>query len=144
MKTFRNFTSVCLLFTIMGCGSTIALFDQYAYAQTISIKVDALHLMDSATEDYNLHKQEVQSVNIAIEKMIEYKKHQPKDTVNTHMWLLMNDSTGLLYGSFINRWKQKGRLHPAAVKDARKLISFNFDRIAELESKKVRSSQVSN
>lgn len=133
---------LCCFVLLAGCSPTIALFDQYAYTQTTSIKVDALNLMDSATEEYSSHRQEVAKVNVEIQKIIEYEKHRPNDSITTRMWLLLNDSTGHLYGGFIKRWKTKGHLSPTAIADVKPLIGDDFDRIAELESKKIKPSQV--
>jgi hypothetical protein len=67
--------SIYLFFTILffSC-STISKFDQYAYTQATSIKVDALNLMSLATDDYNLHTEEVKKVQTQIEKIYEYEK----------------------------------------------------------------------
>jgi hypothetical protein len=35
-----------------GGRPLIATYDQYAYTQTTSLKVDALHVMDKVTESY--------------------------------------------------------------------------------------------
>lgn len=135
-------TFLYFLFLICGCGSSIALFDQYAYRQTISIKVDALNIMDSAVEDYGVHQQEIQRVNIEIQKMTEYEKHRPKDTITAKMWQLMSDPKRHLYGGFIARWKHEGHLRPVAIEDAKVMIDLSFNDIAELESKKIKPSQV--
>jgi hypothetical protein len=127
-----------------GCASSIALFDQYAYTQTTSIKVDVLNVMDHAVDEYSAHQQEITRVNTAIQKMIEYEKHRPKDSITTKMWQLMNDPGRHLYGGFIVRWKKQGHLRPAAVADAKVLIGLSFDQIAELESGKIKPSQIKN
>jgi len=46
---------IIVLLGYSGCV-TISPFDQYAYAQTTSIKVDALNLMDLANDDFPKHQ----------------------------------------------------------------------------------------
>jgi len=135
--------SIYLFFTILffSC-STISKFDQYAYTQATSIKVDALNLMSLATDDYNLHTEEVKKVQTQIEKIYEYEKNRPKNSVTTKMWGNMLDSSGRLFGGFIQYWKKKGKLKPANIENEKEMISYSFDQIAQLESKKIKRSEV--
>jgi len=135
--------SIYLFFTILffSC-STISKFDQYAYTQATSIKVDALNLMSLATDDYNLHTEEVKKVQTQIEKIYEYEKNRPKNSVTTKMWGNMLDSSGRLFGGFIQYWKKKGKLKPANIENEKEMISYSFDQIAHLESKKIKRSEV--
>jgi len=135
--------SIYLFFTILffSC-STISKFDQYAYTQATSIKVDALNLMSLATDDYNLHTEEVKKVQTQIEKIYEYEKNRPKNSVTTKMWEKILDSSGHLYGGFIQYWKKNGKLKPANIEKEKEMISNSFDQIAQLESKKIKPSEV--
>jgi hypothetical protein len=120
MKPLRsNFSKMRLLLiaTILSSCATISLFDQYAYTQTTSLKVDALSLMDKATESYASHESEVEAVRLKMEKAYEYEN---------------------LYGGFIKRWKTESTLNAEFVKQAKGQISEAFDIIAELESQKIK------
>jgi hypothetical protein len=66
--------SIYLFFTILffSC-STISKFDQYAYTQATSIKVDALNLMSLATDEYTNHTEEVKKMQTEIQKIYEYE-----------------------------------------------------------------------
>lgn len=128
---------------LYGC-STISRFDQYAYTQATSIKVDALNVMDLAIENYTNHLQEVSQVNNEIEKIYEYEKNRPKNDITTKMWQKMEDSTGYLYGGFIHRWKTEGKLSHAFVANEKELIGESFDQIAGLESKKIKPTSINN
>ncbi len=66
----------CLLLTIWGC-KTMAMFDQYAYTQTTSLKVDVLNLIDKSNEPYSSHVKECEIVISDLMKMREYEKHRP-------------------------------------------------------------------
>ena len=53
-----NISLFLFILTITQCAS-ISSFDQHAYVQTTSVKVDAMNVMDLATEDYANHEIEV-------------------------------------------------------------------------------------
>jgi hypothetical protein len=124
--------------------STISKFDQYAYTQATSIKVDALGLMDSATNDYQQYKGSVAGMLNSIDKIYEYEKNRPKNAISEKMWSMMRDSTGHLYGGFIRRWQKEGKLDQAFIQESKKIISKSFDQISQLESGKIKPAQATN
>ncbi|MBS1756580.1 MAG: hypothetical protein JSU03_04830 [Bacteroidetes bacterium] len=141
MKT--KMIKVCIVLTMFitiqtGCNSLIAHFDQAAYTQIVSVESDALTLMDKATEDYSLHKSEAEEVAGKIQKAYLYDKNRPKNKITAEMWNLIIDPGGHLYGGFIARWKAEGKLNPTFIGEAKNKVQENFDRIAQLESKKIK------
>jgi hypothetical protein len=130
------------LLACYGCGSTIALFDQFAYEKTTSTKVDALNLMGKATENYDQHKAEADVIDIQISKIMEYEAHRPKNLITSELWKILNDSTAHLYGGFINRWRTQKKLSAAFVQNQKVIVSKAFDQIAELESGKIKETGV--
>jgi hypothetical protein len=142
----KNFFLIVLCSTLLICCKPfIAAYDQYAYTQATSIKVDALNLMDLATEDYSTHKKEIDVVQTSIQKIYEYEKNRPNNGITTLMWEKMMDTSKHLFGGFMNRWKNEKHLNKAFIEDEKnKIIGPAFDQIAELESKKIKPSQVSN
>lgn len=137
MKTFfhRHFFLLLLLTTLAGCGSTIAMYDQYAYSRVTSLKVDALELMEKAGQDYEENLKEIRDVDIMFQKVLEYEKHRPKNEIVSAMWTKLYDPKSNLYGGFIDRWKQKGKLEGSFIDDQKRIIGLSFDQIAELQSK---------
>ena len=69
----NSFFVLSILILIASCAST-SHYDQYVYTQTTSIKVDALNVMDLATEDYSLHQQEVKQAITNIDKTYERER----------------------------------------------------------------------
>lgn len=130
-----------ILFTI-ACSPKISFFDQYAYTQVTSIKVDALDLMSKATDNFPVHENEVKAVDITIRKMIEYERHRPNDSITLKQWKKLYDPKKYLYGGFINRWRQKNKLDATFIADQQNLIGQAFDQIAELESGKLKPKEV--
>ena len=134
---FKQPYSVLLISIVLfSCTPLISPFDQYAYTQTTSIKVDALNLMDLATEDFVSHQAEVKSVQSNLQKIYEYDKNRPKNLIITKMWEKIMDTSGHLFGGFINRWKNEGHLNKTFIQDQKNgNVGPAFDQIAELESK---------
>ena len=144
MKPVQSLIKFILpLVFLFGCSPTISTFDQNAYMQATSLKVDALDLMGKATESYTAHEGDVKTLQLKIDKAIEYDKHRPHNEVTTKMWTILNDSTGHLYGGFLIKWKHDGKCGSAYITEKKKQIGFSFDQIAELESKKIKPTEIS-
>jgi len=71
---------------ISGCATSISRYDQHAYMQTTSLKVDALNLMDSAKDEYNSHIIAVQELQTNLQKAYEYEKNRPKNEITIKLW----------------------------------------------------------
>jgi len=146
-----NFFSVKTIFaaaigigvTLVGC-STISRFDAYAYTQTTSLKVDALNIMNEATDSFHLHATEIALVQTSLAKMYEYEKNRPKNEISSKMWTVLTDSSSYLFGGFVKRWQKEGKLDTVFIKESQKLIGNSFDQISQLESGKIRPQQVGN
>lgn len=127
-----------LFITGTGCA-TIANFDQYAYTQTTSLKVDALNVMGQATEPYQAHQADVAKVQMALDKLFEYEKNRPQNAVSEKMWAVVRDSSGYLFGGFIKKWEKENTLPPTFIKEAQQLVGQSFDQISQLESGKIKA-----
>jgi PBP1b-binding outer membrane lipoprotein LpoB len=146
----KNYLKSAKVLLVMGSAmffaacATISKYDQYAYQQTTSLKVDALNVMNLATGKYDSNASAVLNVNTSIDKMVEYEKNRPKNEVSEKMWVILQDSTQNLYGGFIKRWKTEGTLDPVFIKESQQMVGQAFDQISELESGKIKSQQVTN
>ena len=138
MKPLKRLTALILPFIILlsGCATT-ANFDQYAYAQTTAVKVEALDLMSHASENATGFKEQIRDVDLKLQKIYEYEKNRPKNAITVKMWELMLDPGKRLYGGFIKRWQDENTLSKAFIEEAKKLIGSGFDKVAELESNKI-------
>lgn len=127
---------VVLLLAGASCA-TISTFDQYAYTQSTSLKVDALSLMGHANESYANYSTQAASIQTALDKVVEYERNRPKNGITLKMWGILTDSSGNLYGGFIRRWKQEDKLDTAFISAAQQLVGASFDQISQLESGKI-------
>ena len=151
-KRLKAFAGICIImFCLYGCGPTISQFDQYAYTQTTSLKVDVLNVMDKAVDSYTSHIADIDQVNTELMKNIEYEKHRAKNQITIDMynimWKLLNDNTSTTIGrdtfqhGFFPRWRNKNKLDTTFIGQAKIQVGEGFDMIAELESKKIKPSE---
>lgn len=117
-----------------GCSSLIAEYDQVAYQQATSLKVDSLAVMDKAVEQYTEHENAINELNIKVEKAYEYAKGRPKNEIITKQWHILKDPDRHLLGGFIKLWKEKGQLSALLVSEAKGNVSLAYDQIIGLES----------
>ncbi|MGZ3861745.1 MAG: hypothetical protein ACXVPN_00325 [Bacteroidia bacterium] len=147
MKKIGRLLLAFVLVAFWGCkalGPSISAYDNYSYMQTISLKVDALNLMDMATEEYKDHKTDIQHVQINLQKIYEYEVHRPRNEITAKQWQILTDTSGHLFGGFMIKWRNENKCGKSYIIEKKKQISFAFDQIAELESKKIKPSDIKN
>lgn len=130
------------LFVMSGCRTFMSVFDQYAYQQTTSLKVDALNVMTLATDSFSRHQQEVALLETNLQKIYEYERNRPKNEISVRMWDLLLKEDGHLLTGFLRRWQQKATLSKAFVDNQKKIVGDAFDQISGLESGKLKAKDV--
>lgn len=140
-KIYYNIAMMFVILTFCSCAS-ISKFDQYAYAQTTSIKVDALTVMSLATDDYFSCSNKVQDLEVNLQKVYEYEKNRPKNEITIKLWDKLLAKNGHLLGGFIERWKKDKTLNGAFISESKEQVSEAFDQISGLESKKIKVSDI--
>lgn len=138
---FKTIAFIFGLIAFVGCA-TISNFDQQAYIYTTSVKVDALNVMDLATNDFAAHSKEVKELQTQLQKIYEYEKNRPKNEITLKQWDILLDPEGHLLGGYLNRWETQKTLSKTFVTEAKKLVDKAFDQIAGLESKKIKASDI--
>ncbi len=131
---FRFIPLIIFIFT--SCTPLISQFDATAYRDATSLKVDSLLVMSEATTPYKLHEREVSKLKVKLAKAYEYVKGIPHNEISAQMWERILDPNKFLLGGFLERWKEKGSLNTAFVKDEKKQVSEGFDKIICLEANK--------
>lgn len=132
---------VTFFISFLGCAS-ISQFDQYAYVQTTSLKVDALEIMDLAIDDFETHSAKVLELKSNIQKVYEYEKNRPKNEITVKMWEKLMNENGHLLGGFLLKWESQGKQSEVFITESKKIIGPAFDQIAQLESKKIKPSEL--
>jgi len=129
-----------LLFPVLliGCTATVATFNQKAYEQATSLKVEALALMDKAVDPSSDYGTAIASLKLEVEEAYEYAKGLPKNDESIHQWeIIRNPDHNSLFG-FLRRWEQMGPLDQPFIDEAKGLVSEGFDAVVGLESGKPR------
>ncbi|TYP99488.1 hypothetical protein C7447_10188 [Tenacibaculum adriaticum] len=137
----RFLKSIFLVFSIsvilLGCNALkTAVFDQYSYQKSIEIKIEALKLMEKATEQYQQYSNEVDELELEIEKIVAYEKYKPNNEVTYKMWLLLSDKDKNLLAGFFKRWKEKEKLSSYFIEEAKKINEEAMDLLIQYEAKK--------
>jgi len=131
-----------LILTFVACNSIkTAVFDQYSYQQTISIKVESLNLMNNAVEPYSNFEKEVEQLQLDLQKMVEYEKNKPDNEVTYAMWNVMTSKDKNLLAGFFTRWKDKNQLSSTFVDQAKVQIAEALDLIIKYEARKNKTNE---
>ena len=125
------------LLLIMGCGSSMALYDATAYKQATDLKAEALTLMEKAHETAGDHQDEIDELRLNLRKALEYERGRARNQITTRMWEIMIDPDRNLLGGFLRRWEADDALNPAFVGEASMQVGAAFDEIIALEAKKI-------
>ena len=134
---FQHLTLLVVVLSFAACA-TISSFDQYAYAQTTSLKVDAINTMSMATGNYSTNEKTVQELQTKLQKAYEYEKHRSNNGITVKMWELLKNPNRNLFGGFLKRWQEKKTLSATFITEAKTQVSEAFDMIVELESQKIK------
>jgi hypothetical protein len=136
------FLLVVMLALATGACSTISYYDRAAYEHAVNAKVDTLALMDKATDSYEEHQKEIESLMTELDKAYEYDRGRPFNTITVAQWNILRDPDRNLLGGFLTVWKARGALNSMFVAEKKGQIADAFDQIIQLESGKLKPSQV--
>ena len=143
MKTIKSLYLILISsFAIFSCQSVkTALYDQYSYQQTTSIKVEASNVMDKATTPYSNNKEIVEKLLLDIDKLVEYEKNKPNNEITFAMWKILTDKEKNLLTGFFKRWEEKGSFSPVFLQEAKKQVTDALDLLIQYEVKKDKESK---
>ncbi|MEE4001686.1 hypothetical protein V1T75_15175 [Tenacibaculum sp. FZY0031] len=138
MKNDKPFFILMLIAAFISSCSILktAPYDQYSFQKTIEIKIDATQLIDKAESSYQENSKEIEQLQNEITKIVEYEKYKPNNEITYKMWLLLADQDKNLLAGFLKRWKEKDKLSPFFITEAKEQITEAFNLLLEYESKK--------
>lgn len=125
--------SILLLF---ACAPRIALYNETAYSNAVSLKVESLALMDKASDSISAHVQEISTLETNIEKAYQYVRWLPRNELTVAQWEILKDPNRDLLGGFLAKWKEKKVLHAAFIQEKEKQTTDAFNEILKLETGK--------
>ncbi len=139
-RTTRALVPIVVTF-LVSCHPSISTFSPIAYERATSLKVDALALMERASEPYADHSAAVDSLTVRLAKAYEFAKGRPQNEVSARQWQILIDPGRNLLGGFLARWSKESKLSATFVAEAKGLVSDAFDTIIGLESGKIKPDQ---
>ncbi|MFK7750409.1 MAG: hypothetical protein AB8B65_18600 [Kordia sp.] len=139
MKTryYAMYLSALAFLLVTSCASLrTAAFDQYSYQKGTEIKVDATRLMAKATMSYDSQTAAIDNFEAELEKMVEYEKNKPDNTISYAMWKMIANPDKNFIAGFLKRWKDKGTLSTFFINEAKGQTVEALDLILQYEGKK--------
>ena len=136
VKQLRRCALAALLLAVLflaGCPRHIAPYRPEAYDKATSLKVEALNLMDKATEPYAQHQAAAETLRLNLEKAYEDAKGIPKNELAAQMWEILKNPNGNLLGGFLAMWQKKSVLKKPFIDEKKAQVGDAFDKIIALE-----------
>lgn len=131
--------SFLMVFGLFNCSPRIALYNETAYTNAVSLKVESLALMEKASDSCSKHINEINDLEIKIEKAHQYVQWLPRNELTVKQWEILMKPNGGLLGEFLKRWKDEAVLSKGYVSESKKMISEAFNEIIKLETGKIKS-----
>jgi hypothetical protein len=140
-QQFRCLLLLPFLLAQLSCA-IVAPYDQYVYAQTTGIKVDALKLMDRADKTYSSQSEAINKFTDQLDKLYEYELHRKNNSIRITMWQLLRNPDKNLLGGFMQKWKKENSLSGVFIGEAKIQVGKAFDQLSELESGKIKPKEL--
>lgn len=140
----KLFLSSLLFSVLLSCNAVkTAVYDQYSYQQTISLKVESEALLENATDNFSNHEDEVNDLILELKKLVEYEKNKPNNEITYAMLKLMADQDKNLLAGFLKRWENEQQLSQVFTNEAKAQIMEAFDLIIKYEANKNKENKQS-
>ena len=121
---------------IISCKPLMSLYDQYAYTQATSLKVDLQNLAgESGSIAYRDANADIARVNIELQKANEYAKGRSQNSLSAKQYSLLLSDAGF-YKSFLKTWKANGKESQTAADEISLKIGQLMDQVIALENGK--------
>lgn len=140
----KLFLSSLLFSVLLSCNAVkTAVYDQYSYQQTISLKVESEVIIENATDNFSNHEAEVNDLVLELKKLVEYEKNKPNNEITYAMLKLMADQDKNLLAGFLKRWENEQQLSQVFTDEAKAQIMEAFDLIIKYEANKNKQNKQS-
>ena len=124
-----------LFLFLLGCAP-VSDFNQLAYQQSVSLKTEALKLIDKANENYINHQSEIDSLKLNVENAYQFSKTIPNNQETISQWEIIRDPQRSSLFGLLERWKSKTILSDVFISEVKVLIASNFNTIIDFENNK--------
>ena len=141
-KHFVRITTFLFVILFVSCNTIkTAIYDQYSYQQDIALKVETLAVLKHGTESYDAFETQIEHLLLEMEKMEEYEKNKPNNSISYKMWELMTDENRNSVAGLFKMWKTKGQLSSVFLLEANDQIEAAFDALIKYEISKNKENE---
>jgi hypothetical protein len=137
--TFNTWAALPISLLLVACAA-ITGYDPTSYKTATDLKVEALLLIEKAQDPPGPHAAEIQAMRLRLRQAYEYEKGKgERNRFTRDQWQILADPKGSLLGGFLKKWQTENKgQSPAFLDGVSENVSAAFDKIIELESRKVK------
>jgi hypothetical protein len=138
-KSILRFTaalSVLLLLAASACSMLKPKFDPVGHQYAVTIKQEALALLDKAGESFSLHREAVYLLMTRVERAYENALTQYKNDGVAGIWDVLRRPEANRLARFMEDWEKEDVLDETYIADAKKLLEENFNLLIKIEEEK--------
>jgi len=137
VQYMRYLPVLSVLFFLLGnCSVFKPKFDPVGHQYAVTIKQEALVLMDKAGESFSLHRDEVYLLMTRVEMAYENARLKYKNDAATGIWDVIRSPGANQLARFMQDWEKEDILGAAYINEAKKLLQENFDILIKIEESK--------
>ena len=139
LRTLKSLMAILLAGFLAGCAA-ITGYDPTSYKTATDLKAEALILIEKAQDPPTQHAAAIDSLRLKLRQAVEYEKGKgERNRFTKELWEILTDPNGSLLGGFLKKWETENKgQSPAFLDGIGKNVGEAFDRIIELESRKVK------
>jgi len=119
-----------------GCSMLKARFDPVGQQYAVTIKEEALALMDKAGESFSLYRLDVYRLMTRVERAYEHARLKYKNEGVAGIWDVMRSLEGNRLARFMLDWEKEDILDDTYIKEAKKLLTESFNLLIKIEESK--------
>ncbi len=119
-----------------GCSMFKPRLDPVGHEYAVTIKEEALALMDKAGESFSLHRDAVYLLMTRVERAYEHARLKYKNDGVTGIWDVMRRPEANRLARFMLDWEKEDILDDTYIKEAKKLLTESFNLLIKIEESK--------
>jgi predicted small lipoprotein YifL len=120
-----------LLFVVLftACGHLTPLYNQNEYDMVVTLQTDSINLLQHASEESTMHKDDIVKVKKQMSDLYGYEKALRNNYDCLKQVKLLINPKGNLLGNALRTWEAGGRLTSFDILDYEQNIAYGFKQI---------------
>lgn len=140
MRLTSGITLALSLLLAVACAPFISRYDPISYKNATDLKVEALVVMDKATNPPASHAAAIDGLLLRLQQAHEYERAKgDPNRFTSNQWAILIDPGRDLLGGFLRKWRADNAPQSAVfIDEKKKQVAKAFDEIITLERAKLR------